>query len=102
MRDALSLMDQAVSFAGKTIRHGDLETLLGAVPQELVRDMITAVRSHDPGASVDVISRLADQGHDLRSFCSELVEHIRNVLVAAVVPDQQSLKGLVDVSEEEV
>ena len=102
MRDALSLMDQAVSFAGKTIRHEDLEALLGAVPQELVRALIAAVRTHNPGAAVDVISRLADQGHDLRFFCAELVEHIRNVLVAAVVPDRQGLRGLVDVSDEEV
>ena len=37
MRDGLSLLDQAVAFGGKTIVHTDLETLLGAVPQELVR-----------------------------------------------------------------
>ena len=37
MRDGLSLLDQAVAFGGKTIVHADLEALLGAVPQELVR-----------------------------------------------------------------
>jgi len=102
MRDALSLMDQAVSFGGKTIRHEDLEALLGAVPHELVRDMLAAVRSRNPAAAVEVISRLADQGHDLRSFCAEVVEHVRNILVAAVVPGQEGLRGLVDVSDDEV
>src|SRR5213080_1280836 len=37
MRDALSLLDQAVAFAGKTVRQSDLETLLGSVPQEHIR-----------------------------------------------------------------
>ena len=102
MRDALSLMDQAVSFGGKTIRHEDLDALLGAVPHELVRDMLAAVRTRNPAAAVEVISRLADQGHDLRSFCAEVVEHVRNVLVAAVVPELEGLRGLVDVSDDEV
>jgi DNA polymerase-3 subunit gamma/tau len=105
MRDALSLLDQAVSFGGKTIRHDHLLSLLGCVPQELVRDMMGATIAHDGPAAVHVIARLLDQGHDLRSFCAELVEHIRNLLVASVAPDAQdvqSLKGLIDLSEEEV
>ena len=43
MRDGLSLLDQAVAFGGKTIVHTDLEALLGAVPQELLRAMIQAI-----------------------------------------------------------
>ncbi|WP_447985631.1 DNA polymerase III subunit gamma/tau [Nitrospira sp. Nam74] len=105
MRDALSLLDQAVSFGGKTIRHDHLLSLLGSVPQELVRDMMATIVAHDGPAAVRVIARLLDQGHDLRAFCAELVEHIRNLLVASVVPgaqDDQALKGLIDLSKEEV
>ena len=105
MRDALSLLDQAVSFGGKTIRHDHLLSLLGCVPQELVRDMLAAIVAHDGPSAVHVIARLLDQGHDLRAFCSELVEHIRNLLVASVAPDSQNaqaLKGLIDLSDEEV
>jgi DNA polymerase-3 subunit gamma/tau len=105
MRDALSLLDQAVSFGGKIIRHDHLLSLLGSVPQELVRDMMAAIVARDSPATVHVIARLLDQGHDLRAFCAELVEHIRNLLVASVAPDSQdiqSLKGLIDLSEEEV
>jgi DNA polymerase-3 subunit gamma/tau len=105
MRDALSLLDQAVSFGGKTIRHDHLLSLLGCVPQELVRDIMAAIVTLDSPAAVHVIARLLDQGHDLRAFCAELVEHIRNLLVASVAPDSQgnqALKGLIDLSEEEV
>ncbi|MGH9197803.1 MAG: hypothetical protein ACRD1T_18930, partial [Acidimicrobiia bacterium] len=105
MRDALSLLDQAVSFGGKTIRHDHLLSLLGCVPQELVRDIMAAIVTHDSPAAVQVIARLLDQGHDVRAFCAELVEHIRNLLVASVAPDSlddQTLKGLIDLSEEEI
>jgi len=47
MRDALSLLDQAVAFGGKTVRQSDLETLLGSVPQEHIRAMISAILAQD-------------------------------------------------------
>ncbi len=102
MRDALSLLDQAVAFGGKTIRHADLETLLGAVPQEHVRTMIAAIIAQDSPAAVRVVAQLLDQGHDLRAYCSDLVEYVRNLLVAAVVPSPQDLRALIELSEEEI
>lgn len=102
MRDALSLLDQAVAFGGKTIRHSDLETLLGSVPQEHVRAMIAAIIAQDNPAAVREVAQLLDQGHDLRAYCADLVEYVRNLLVAAVVPSSQELRSLIELSEEEV
>ncbi len=102
MRDALSLLDQAVAFGGKTIRYADLETLLGAVPQEHVRAMIAAIIAQDSPAAVRTVAQLLDQGHDLRAYCSDLVEYVRNLLVAAVVLPPQGLRGLIELSEEEI
>jgi DNA polymerase-3 subunit gamma/tau len=105
MRDALSLLDQAVAFGGKAIRHSDLETLLGAVPQEHVRATIAAILAQDSPAAVRVVAQLLDQGHDLKAYCADLVEHVRNLLVAAVVPaaqGPQELQGLIDLSMDEI
>ena len=102
MRDALSLLDQAVAFGGKTIRHADLETLLGAIPQEHVRAMIAAIIAQDSQAAVRIVAQLLDQGHDLRAYCSDLVEYVRNLLVAAVVPSPEGLHGLIELSNEEI
>ena len=105
MRDALSLLDQAVAFSGKTIRAADLETLLGAVPQEHIRAMIAAVLSQDSPRAVGVVAALLDQGHDLRTYCAELVESVRNLLVAAVVPASkglQELRSVIDLSDDEL
>ena len=67
MRDGLSLLDQAVAFGGKTILHTDLEALLGAVPQELVRAMIQAITAQESAAALHVLAQVLDQGHDLRA-----------------------------------
>jgi DNA polymerase III subunit gamma/tau len=102
MRDALSILDQVVAFAGKTVKHGDLETLLGTIPQEHVRAMIAAIIAKDGPAAVGVIAQLLDQGHDFRAYCADLVEYARHMLVAIVVPAAQDLRSLIEAPEEDV
>jgi len=102
MRDALSLLDQAIAFGGKTIHHPDLEAILGAVPHELVQGIVRAVMIQDSSAALTVLANLMDQGHDLRAFCDEVVEQIRNLLVASVVPATAELRSLIEASEEDI
>ncbi|MBX3324708.1 MAG: DNA polymerase III subunit gamma/tau [Nitrospira sp.] len=102
MRDALSLLDQAIAYSGKAISHADLELLLGAVPQELVQELIQAILTQDSPAALASLASLLDRGHDLRAFCADVVEHIRNLLVAAVVPSTTELKSLIETSEEDL
>ncbi len=102
MRDGLSLLDQAVAFGGKTIAHADLEVLLGAVPQELVQGMSAAILAQDSPAALAILANLLDQGHDLKAFCSDVVELLRNLLVASVVPAGPELRGLIEATEEDI
>jgi DNA polymerase-3 subunit gamma/tau len=102
MRDALSLLDQAVAYGGKTVRHTDLEVQLGAIPQEHVQTMIAAIVAQESPSAVRTIARLLDQGHDLRAYTAELVEYFRHLLVAAVVSAPQDLAELIDRAEEEL
>ena len=101
MRDGLSLLDQAVAFGGKSIVHEDLEALLGAVPQELLRGMIRAITAQDSAAALRVLAQLLDQGHDLRAFCAEVVEYLRNLLVLSVTPSAEWPK-LIEASSEDL
>jgi DNA polymerase-3 subunit gamma/tau len=102
MRDALSLLDQAVAFAGKQVTHADIELLLGAVPEEHVRAMIAAVTAQDSPAALRVVAHVLDQGHDLRAYAGDLVECVRNLLVASVVAAPADLRGLIEASEEDI
>lgn len=102
MRDALSLLDQAIAYGGKTIRHADLELLLGAVPQELVQELLRAIMAQDSPAALASLANLLDRGHDLRAFCAEVVEHIRNLLVAAIVPGTAELRSLIETSDDDL
>ncbi len=101
MRDGLSLLDQAVAFGGKSILHTDLEMLLGAVPQELLRGMTRAITSQDSAAALQALSQLIEGGHDLRAYCADVVEYLRNLLVVSVTP-QQEWPGLIEGSSDDL
>jgi DNA polymerase-3 subunit gamma/tau len=101
MRDALSLLDQAVSFGGEKLLHEDLEALIGSVPDELVRQMIEAILAHQASRAMTLVGELVDQGFDVRVYCREILERVRNLLVACVVPSHQQVQNLLELGEEE-
>lgn len=98
MRDALSLLDQAVAFGGKRVMGDDLMTLLGSVPRELLRGVFDALLEQNGAQALKALAEAQDRGCDLRQFCGELVEHVRNLLVAKIVDDADDL---IDLSPEE-
>ena len=102
MRDALSLLDQAVAFGGTSVSSQDLENLLGSVPDELVRNMVEAIIHQDSPTGVTLVGQAFDQGYDMRIYCRELVERLRNLLVAAVVPSKEHVQSLIELPTEQV
>jgi len=65
--------------------------LLGSVSHQSLRELVTAIVEQDPARALRAVATVQDRGSDLRQFCSELMEHIRNVLVAKMVPGADDL-----------
>ena len=102
MRDALSLLDQAVAFGGKSIGDKDIEDMLGSVPDELVRRLVETVVGQDAAAAVELVGEVIDHGYDLRAYCGAVVERMRNLMIAAVVPGAAQAERLMDLPSEDV
>ncbi len=102
MRDALSLLDQAVAFGGTTITEQDVDEMLGAVPDELVGRIVQTVVNQDPAAAVALVGEVVDHGYDLRAYCGAVVERMRHLMIAAVVPGFEQAQGLMDLPDEDV
>src|SRR5207247_9123843 len=77
---------QAVAFGGKRVEADQLMILLGAVPHELLRGVLEAVLARNAAGALKALAAVQDHGCDVRQFCGELMEHVRNLLVAKVVP----------------
>ncbi len=91
MRDAQSLLDQAVAFSGNNIGDEDLRTILGVVGQDLLFGCARAVLEEKPGEVFGLVDRTVEGGHDLRFFFSRLIEHFRALLLVRSMKTPEEL-----------
>ncbi|MBI3786340.1 MAG: DNA polymerase III subunit gamma/tau [Deltaproteobacteria bacterium] len=94
MRDAQSLFDQVIAFAGKTIRDEDVSSALGLADRKLLYAVGEAIIEHNPTRAVELLHELHQYGYDLRRVARELLEHFRNLSVARLVPGENLLDEL--------
>ena len=87
MRDAQSLLDQAVSLSGNEIQEEDLKILLRSVSRESLIEFAEAVIGERPDAVFGLVDRIVESGYDLKYFFARLIEHFRALLVVKTVDD---------------
>jgi DNA polymerase-3 subunit gamma/tau len=91
LRDAQSLLDQAVAFSGEVINDDDLKEILGTISPELLYACSSAILEEKAGSIFALVDGLIEGGHDLRTFFKHLIEHFRNLLLAASLDNPQDL-----------
>jgi DNA polymerase-3 subunit gamma/tau len=81
MRDALSLLDQALSFAGDRLTAPDVERILGLVGDEVYLDLFAIVAEGRVADVFRFVQEVVDGGYDLSEFYRGLTDAIRTLLV---------------------
>ncbi len=94
LRDAQSLLDQAVAFSGESISDDDLKEILGVISRDLLFAFSTAIIKETPDRIFPLIEDVIDNGYDLRFFYKELIQHFRNLLLVIAVEKPQELLSL--------
>jgi DNA polymerase-3 subunit gamma/tau len=84
MRDALSLLDQIMTCTQGALTHEHVLDLLGVIDRKLIHDLAAAILKADVPAVLDVLDDIYDRGHDMKKLYADLLEHFRNLLVAAL------------------
>ncbi|HEU0244764.1 MAG TPA: DNA polymerase III subunit gamma/tau, partial [Candidatus Limnocylindrales bacterium] len=84
MRDAESILDQLLSSTGGRIEADAVRDLLGLADAELVDGFVDALATGDPIAGIALLDRLEERGRDLRIFLDQVVDTIRERLLAAM------------------
>ncbi len=85
MRDALSLLDQVISFAGDTITEEQVTQILGVANRSHLFDLSQAIIAHDAQRALLTLDDVHRYGYDLHQFASEMVNHMRDLMVVKVV-----------------
>lgn len=84
LRDAETLLDQLISFAGSEISDRDAETVLGVIDRNLFRSLTEAILGGQTDRVFEQVEALVAAGYDLRYFYSGLIEFFRNLLMVKI------------------
>ena len=98
MRDALSLLDQAIAFQSEGILSYD-KTLevLGAVDTEVFSRLYRGIIDRDTLGCVNIIDEMTMQGKELTQFVTDFAWYLRNIMLVVASPDAASM---IDISSD--
>ncbi|MDC0645876.1 DNA polymerase III subunit gamma/tau [bacterium] len=90
MRDGLSLLDQAISYCGKSIEYDGVVKALGLITDTLYFEFTQCIRQKNSTGMVKLLSTFAGFGIPAPEVMVGLGEHIRNIIYAGI-KDGESL-----------
>lgn len=97
MRDALSSLDQLISFKGNEVTEEDALGIFGLVSRAALEDLAGSILKGDVAAILNAIEKFDSAGKNMRRIAGELLMHFRNLAVLqALGPNSKSLEATPD------
>ena len=94
MRDALSSLDQLISFRGDKVTEEDALGVFGLVSRSQLETLAGAILAGDTATILESIEKFDSAGKNMRRLVGELIQHFRNlVVVKALGPASKSLEA---------
>lgn len=88
VRDTLSVLDQLLGGAGpEGVTYSLATSLLGFTPDALLDEVIDAVAAADGAAVFGAIDKVIESGQDPRRFAEDLLQRLRDLVVAKAAPE---------------
>jgi len=98
MRDALSLLDQAIAYAGEEISLAQVQAMLGVADPQAISRLIIRIANLDSSGGLHQIHELSEAGADLRQINAQVVEYWRALMLARAGAD---VATILDFTEDE-
>ena len=82
MRDALSILDQALSLtAGSELTTAIAEEITGSISLAALDQYVSAILAHDATAALDQLAIIFDNGKNMARFVADLLQYLRDLLI---------------------
>ncbi|MGM0369327.1 MAG: DNA polymerase III subunit gamma/tau [Bacillota bacterium] len=107
MRDAISILDQTISYAGSEIEIDDVSAVLGMVDHEVLVKLTQIMIDNNVEAGLNLVNDIIAKGKNISQFVDDFIHHLRNLLllkecnetsklIKAGTKEKEELKSLVD------
>ena len=91
MRDALSILDQAIASSGGRLTAEAVRQLVGTAPAGVLEEVMQAVARSASDEVLKLVDRLISEGHSPTHFARQMVRFLRNTVVAKIAGGESSL-----------
>jgi DNA polymerase-3 subunit gamma/tau len=99
MRDALSLLDQCISFKEGKLTLEDALQILGITNNDIIFEMVDSIKARDIEKSLHIIDEIMQKGKDVNQFIKDLLVHYRNLMI---VKTSTNPSDIIDFEEETI
>lgn len=99
MRDALSILDQAISMSGEKIEYNQVVSMLGLVTNDNLIKLTDSIIERNIENSMRIIDEIILSGKDVHNFIEEMINHMRNLMIVRV---SNNPEDILDMSEENI
>lgn len=93
MRDALSILDQAISYSDEQVGLNDVLAVTGGVSQQILTDIVKAMFEKDIQHGLKLLDDMIQNGKDPGRFVYDLIYYLRDLLLYKSAP---SLEGILE------
>lgn len=87
VRDALSLLDQAIAFGGGQITGTEVGNMLGTLDHHAVLGIISALANNQAETLLQQINHVAEQNPDFTSVLGDILSTLQQIALAQVLPN---------------
>lgn len=92
MRDAISVLDQCIAFAGSRIELQHVELVLGTVSEEATAALVDTVIGQDYSQLFLSLNGFVQQGKDVKQILRDCMQYCRQLLLLKVAPKEQLIE----------
>jgi DNA polymerase III subunit gamma/tau len=88
MRDAQSLLDQAIAYCGENIDQEKLSEILGIIDKKFLSEIYVSLSNGDKGKIFELVNTIVSSGYNLAHLHDKLIEFNRDLTVAKLSKDK--------------
>lgn len=93
MRDALSILDQVLSFSDNEVKLDDALLVTGSVTKQLLKKYFLEISKHEGATALDTMKDILNEGKDGQRFIEDLISFIRDILLYQESPSLISIES---------
>ncbi len=101
LRDALSLLDQAIAYGGGRLQEAQVRTMLGTVDSLDLNELLEALISGDARSVIQCADRMAEHNPDYDLILVELLSILQRIAMCQILDDNATPCDLVSLGDTE-